>query len=230
MTDAQNSLADRIDAVCAARGWSAREWSLTAGLSEGYLATYRSRSKAGRQSRLPEDGAEALARVARISVEWLRFGRGTMDAPATTSAPTLHAPTVTVRPPREAEVALLEAFRLGKHDTADVLAVLDVLRTGETMLPPEHSAAVAAMGRFLRAAARLRRDGHPVTYATLAWATATQGSDDELNAEAQAELASLGAEVPPRPRTPPLGVHAAEGASETRLKKFAPPKSGSSTR
>lgn len=72
-------LTERIDAVCKARGWSDRAWSLKAGLSSQYIHTARVRAERDPSYRLPEKGAAALAAVAQVPTEWLRFGRGTMD-------------------------------------------------------------------------------------------------------------------------------------------------------
>lgn len=73
-------LTGRIDAICKARGWSDRAWSLKAGLSSQYIHTARVRAERDPSYCLPEKGAAALARVAQVSPEWLRFGRGTMDS------------------------------------------------------------------------------------------------------------------------------------------------------
>lgn len=72
-------LGNRFDEVCRVRGISARAWSLEAGLSERYLAVQRNRSADEPSYTLPEDAAAKLAEVARVSVDWLRFGRGTME-------------------------------------------------------------------------------------------------------------------------------------------------------
>ena len=80
VTDKRPSpLGNRFDEVCRVRGISARAWSLEAGLSERYLAVQRNRSADEPSYTLPEDAAAKLAEVARVSVEWLRFGKGTME-------------------------------------------------------------------------------------------------------------------------------------------------------
>ncbi len=80
VTDKRPSpLGNRFDEVCRVRGISARAWSLEAGLSERYLAVQRNRSADEPSYTLPEDAAAKLAEVARVSVDWLRFGRGTME-------------------------------------------------------------------------------------------------------------------------------------------------------
>lgn len=77
----------RLDKVEEERGWTDRAWSLAAGLSEGYLKQQRLRARRSASFRLPEDGAEALARAAGVSAEWLRSGRGPREGPSTGSGP-----------------------------------------------------------------------------------------------------------------------------------------------
>jgi len=196
-------LGNRFDEVCAARQMTARGWSLAAGQSERYLAVQRNRSADDPSYVLPEKAAAKLAEVARVNPEWLRFGRGPRDVAATSTS----AAPVAVRVPRDAELALLEAFRRGNGSAEDVLAVLEALRGGEANLPAEREAAVNAMGRMLRAAARLRRDQRPVNAMSLAWVIA--GEFVDANAEGVRQLAELGAEPPHEPvRTPARGLPA----------------------
>lgn len=84
---AVSGLDERVKEVCELRGYrSSAEWCRAAGLSAGYLATYMSR-----RVRLPETGAEQLAAAARVSVAWLRDGKGpregTEPLPAVQSSP-----------------------------------------------------------------------------------------------------------------------------------------------
>lgn len=82
-----SSLGDRIEQVCRAHNLNDRSWSLKAGLSEGYLATQRTRAADDPSFVLPEKSARKLAAVAKISVDWLRFGGGSMDAQESASSP-----------------------------------------------------------------------------------------------------------------------------------------------
>jgi hypothetical protein len=74
-----SSLGDRIEQVCQAHNLNDRSWSLKAGLSEGYLATQRTRAADDPSFVLPEKSARKLAAVAKINVDWLRFGQGAME-------------------------------------------------------------------------------------------------------------------------------------------------------
>lgn len=220
-------LGNRFDEVCAARQMTARGWSLAAGQSERYLAVQRNRSADDPNYVLPEKAAAKLAEVAKVNPEWLRFGRGPRDV-ATTSP----AAPVAVRVPRDAELALLEAFRRGSGTPEDVLAVLEVLRGGEANLPADRESAVATMSRMLRAAARLRRDQRPVNAMSLAWIIAGEHAD--ANAEGREQLAGLGATPPQEPvRTParglpsvPVPVDTTDEKSERRPRFQPPTKTG----
>ena len=77
-----SSLGDRIEQVCQAHNLNDRSWSLKAGLSEGYLATQRTRAADDPSFVLPEKSARKLAAVAKINVDWLRFGQGAMEGSA----------------------------------------------------------------------------------------------------------------------------------------------------
>ena len=82
--DSVSSLEVRFSAVIHARRkagiiTSDKAWSLAAGLSNGYVKQQRYRARTDPAYRLPEDGAEALARAARVRTEWLRLGTGSMD-------------------------------------------------------------------------------------------------------------------------------------------------------
>jgi len=63
-----SSLGDRIEQVCQAHNLNDRSWSLKAGLSEGYLATQRTRAADDPSFVLPEKSARKLAAVAKINV------------------------------------------------------------------------------------------------------------------------------------------------------------------
>lgn len=81
MTDARPSLlGDRIEQVCKARNLTDRSWSLKAGLSEGYLATQRTRAADDPAFVLPEKSAKKLAQAVQVDAIWLRFGEGAMES------------------------------------------------------------------------------------------------------------------------------------------------------
>ncbi len=87
-----STLLDRIDTVCRLRGLNDHAWSTGAGLSPKYLYVARNRALKNPNYRLPEDGAEQLARFAAIRAEWLRYGRGPMERDAATpGAPSARA-------------------------------------------------------------------------------------------------------------------------------------------
>lgn len=102
------------------------------------------------------------------------------------------------------ERALKDAFLSGAFEFADLDAVRGVLRAGAAQLDGLGGFGELAVA-WLRGAARLRRLGRPVSALTLSWAGVVR--DDAMNAEAQAELAALGGEVPPTPvRTPAVSA------------------------
>jgi hypothetical protein len=82
-------LGNRFDEVCRVRGITARAWSLQAGFSERYLAVQRNRSADDPSYVLPEKPAARLAAAVNISVDWLRFGRGSMEIPTPLPNPRL---------------------------------------------------------------------------------------------------------------------------------------------
>lgn len=108
---------------------------------------------------MPERAAVRLAAVARIRVEWLRYGNGARDA---TEAPNF-APLS-----REHELALFDAFARGNFSSEDGVAAREVARGIGSVLPPQRGAAAKVMERLLAAVARLRNDGKPVTVESLA--------------------------------------------------------------
>jgi hypothetical protein len=108
--------------------------------------------------------------------------------------------------------AVLLAFRAGDYEPDDVLAVLDILRTGASLLPVTSEAeAVEVMAGWLAAAKRLRLLGQPVTIQALAWqahrgtneAAAVAARSAVMNHEAQEAARELGVEPPPTPVRPP---------------------------
>lgn len=77
MQDTASMLA-RIEQVLTARGWSRREWSRQAGLTEeSHLAGIMRRLRAG-DAGMSTTTLAALATAANVSLDWLVFGRGEM--------------------------------------------------------------------------------------------------------------------------------------------------------
>lgn len=76
-----DDIAKRLEEVRVARGWSAREFSLKAGLSAGQLQKLKERGAAHAQS----DTLAALARAGGVTLTWLLTGS---DAPGAEHADT----------------------------------------------------------------------------------------------------------------------------------------------
>ena len=188
-------------------GLTQAELERRARLTRGFM----SRPLREERKRVDPEYLQAIARACGVSYEWLATGTGEMFEPPT--KPPADTPLALPLPPRVVREdtpplvrAALLAYRHGPWEPEDVLAVLDVLRSGQGMVPMEtEEQAVAIMTRWLRAAARLRAQGLPVTPLALAWAAG--GDVDErseaLNHEAREELQRLGAEPPPVPVMPP---------------------------
>lgn len=206
----RTALDERLDAARASGGFdSDRAWSLSAGLSAGYVKTQRHRASLDPAHRMPEDGAADLARAAGVSVAWLRTGAGSQQPEK--------ADEVRVVPSRASppsRLALVEALRRSpeRYSSEDFLAALDVVRGSESMLSSDVEGAVSTMERVLSAVARLRRDGKPVTFEAVFWSLADGGAE-AANAEGIAQLRALGAEPPREPvRTPARGAAAVPSA------------------
>lgn len=206
----RTALDERLDAARASGGFdSDRAWSLSAGLSAGYVKTQRHRASLDPGHRMPEDGAADLARAAGVSVVWLRTGVG--DQAAESPASIRMVPSRSSPPSR---LALVEALRRNpeKYTGEDFLAALDVMRGSESMLSVDTETAVSTMDRVLSAVSRLRRDGKPVTFEAVFW-TLADGGAAASNAEGLAQLRALGGEPPREPvKTPPRGVAAVPSA------------------
>lgn len=155
---------ERIEEVCRSKGLSKKEWSRAAGFAPNYLATVIRRASADPEYVLPEDGAEALARVAGVSVEWLRRGIG----PSIVESSRAALPAAREAPPTTMESAILEAWRRTDFPTEIVVALQGLARASRTRFPERQEEAVAVAMRWLRAAHRLMRDGQPITWETLA--------------------------------------------------------------
>lgn len=210
-----NPLLTRLDEVERVRSLSARAWSLAAGLSESYVKQIRLRAIGSESYALPEKHAPALARAAGVRVAWLRHGLGPRDGDDQPE-PLPAATPLVVRGPRDVDVALLRAYREGRHTEADVLAALALMSTGESMLPDDPQRALTVAKNILAAIARLRRDGKEISYQNLSWSLA-EGAADAANAEGLAQLRALGGEPPREPvRTPARGVPAVPLAPKPR--------------
>lgn len=207
---AKTALDLRLNAVRAARGWTDEQWSALAGLSTNYLRQQRFEARRNPGFRLPERGAEALARAAQVRVDWLRTGRGEMDAPdegteGDETPPVAPLRREVERPRGAAELALVRALQLdpGRYTPAAFLAALDAVRSnGAAKLPNDEAAATAVMSRVLDASARAIRDGRAVTLTGLLWeALGIGGGGDaaDESAEGIAQLRELGVEPPDTP-------------------------------
>ena len=207
----RTALDERLDAARASGGFDPdRAWSLSAGLSAGYVKTQRHRASLDPAHRMPEDGAADLARAAGVNVTWLRTGVGELAAES--PAPIRVVPSRASPPSR---LALVEALRRNpeRYTSEDFLAALDVTRGSETMLPDDPEGAVTTMARVLSAVSRLRREGKPVTFEAVFWTLADSAAADAANAEGLAQLRALGGEPPREPvKTPPRGVAAVPSA------------------
>ncbi len=180
----ESALANRIDEVCALRGFSPREWCRRAQLSDGYLAAYRSRTKGGKAKRLPEIGAEKLASVAGINALWLRTGEGQRESAQVIEAPRQLQP--------EIELAFLDAFGRGHFAAEDGVIARRLASVVGAAMPRERVIATRAMERLLSAVAKLRAGGHHVTLESLTVSLLTQETRSEPAAPPSAE--------PKRPR------------------------------
>lgn len=200
--DRRSPLDARLDEARSLRDLTDAAWERAAGKATGYLKQQRFRSRKDHAFRLPEDGAEALARVARVSVAWLRDGKGPREPAEDRREEESGGGDATV-----AEVALLEALRRepSRWSAEDARAALELVRQGRSRLPSDREAAVARMARFLSAVSRARRDGGPLTFEAVVWAGL--GSPDD--AEGDRELALLGGVRPASPiSTPATGTPA----------------------
>ena len=134
------TLIERLDRVCAERGLSDRGWSFKAELSGQYVHTLRVRAGLDPSYRIPEKGAEKLARAANVSADWLRFGRGTMDGTSTTSnTPSTPSTTSNVR---QQFIDMLgrfvgELYAAGEKDAAGGAATLLAQLTNGPARAPE---------------------------------------------------------------------------------------------
>jgi transcriptional regulator with XRE-family HTH domain len=193
----QGRLRDLLRSVISQTG-SEKAAGEALGFSQSMISQMQSSKKA-----ISQKAALAIAQWANLSLDVL-YGVGSRSGESTSAPGTS---TLTVRAPRDVELALLEAYRRGAGTAEDVLAVLDAIKGSESKLPHEREAAILTMARFLSTASRLRRDGQVVTLDALAWAAM---SAFDASAEGEAQLAALGGEVPRQPvRTPARGVSAA---------------------
>lgn len=153
-------LSERIEMVCRARGYeNEREWCFAAEYSAGYLATLRNRAKNAATFRLPEKVAVRLAKVARISVEWLRDGVGEMELPA----------AVTAAVPEAVELALLDAIRATGCASEDGVAARAIVAAGARFVPADRGKASEVLSRLLGAVRDARAAGLQPRPEVLLW-------------------------------------------------------------
>lgn len=124
--DLQSPFATRVEQACAARGIGERAWSRNAGLSEGYLATQRSRAAADEAYVLPERAAMRLAAAVNVNIEWLRFGRGPMAPDDVADDETVVVPRVD---PRQEAVRDLMDIGTRLHTAGDQKGLQIILAT-----------------------------------------------------------------------------------------------------
>lgn len=160
---------ERIDLVCQQRGLTHKAWSRAAGFAPNYLAVATKRAKDNPDYVLPEDASIALARVARVSLEWLRRGVG---APDVVEAVQKTVPAGLEPPSTELDHAVLEAWRRTDYAPDVVVALQRLLGSGRGYLPREREEVILVASRWLRAVAKLTREGRAVTWENIAGATA----------------------------------------------------------
>lgn len=160
---------ERIELVCRQRGLTHKAWSRAAGFAPNYLATVTKRARENPDYTLPEDASIALARVAKVSPEWLRRGVGTPEVVEGSPRP---APPAYESPSHELDHAVLEAWRRTDYGPDVVVALQRLIGGGRGYLPREREEMILVAGRWLRAVARLLREERPVTWENIAGATA----------------------------------------------------------
>lgn len=206
------SEADRLRRARTSRGLTQEKLADAAGVDQ----TAISKAETGKM-RMEDATAGRVADALGVNLVWLREGKGAGPEPASAtaspparrgdSAPPVVASPMVVREPGTAELALLAAYVEDSErlDPRDFLAGLDLIRASEQMLPRGREGAIGSMKKLLRAIARARRDGLPITLATLVGELLTE----DANAEGLAQLRELGGEPPREPvRTPPRGTQA----------------------
>lgn len=211
------TLADRLRWVLEQRSWTQEAWSRAAGLSANYLATTLYRARRDKDYRPDFNTMKALAGAAEVDVMWLAEGTGepraTTAPPRPQESPLAPAGVRVVKGDLSAPLrALLVAYRQSDVDPEDFEAVHQLVREGHGMMAGEEAGLVAGMLAWLRAARRLRKEGQPVNFETLAWYLVTHGNpahlralderSDALNAEAHRELEDLGVTPLPAPVMP----------------------------
>lgn len=162
-----NPLVARLDEVLLARGFSARSWSLAAGLSETYVKVQRTRAAASSSYVLPEKMAEQLARAANVRTEWLRFGRGPRDAKEPDPPP----PVAVCFP--DVDVALLDAFKAGSYTSEDFLEAQRLLRQ-HSFDGVNRTRVGGVARRLLEAVTAIRREGGKPSLESVAWRLAAE--------------------------------------------------------
>jgi len=154
---------ERIELVCQQRNLTHKAWSRAAGFAPNYLAVATKRAKENPDYVLPEDASIALARVAKVSPEWLRRGVGASEK---ADPPAFDPPST------ELGHAVLEAWRRTDYGPDVVVALQRLIGTGRGYLPREREEVILVASRWLRAVAKLLREGRPVTWENIAGMTA----------------------------------------------------------
>lgn len=118
---------------------------------------------------LPEKRAALLAAAVEppISVEWLRFGRGTMDVPA--PGPVAPPAVASAGLPADVELAFYDAIATGEFAAEDGVAARGIVAAGREWIPRGRAEATRAIGRLLEAVAQVRAAGRAVTADSILW-------------------------------------------------------------
>lgn len=163
---------ERIEAVCRERGLTHKAWSRAAGFADNYIAMATRRAREDPAYELPEKAAAALARVAQVSPEWLRRGTGTSEISETQPDEAQRARPADYTQTTDLDYAVLEAWRRTDYSPDVVVSLQRLIGAGRGHLPREREEVILVAGRWLRAVAKLVREGRPVTWESVASATA----------------------------------------------------------
>lgn len=132
-----SALGARLDEVCSLRGFTERAWSLSAGLSEKYLAVQRVRASGNPAFVMPEHAAARLAAAANVHPQWLRHGTGERDAEGA-EARTIIVPRLNPRDHAVKELLRLAEGLMAARDHAAVAVLHEAIGR---LLPAPHAAA-----------------------------------------------------------------------------------------
>lgn len=213
------TLADRIRHLLKIRGVDQRTLAKRAGLSSSYVSVFLSHARENPQAGMSADRLYALAETWGADPQWLLQGKG--PPPSETFAPVApRAPKAKVRFERDPvppstrlgadeghplQKALGEAFNAERHTVADLRRVDDLM--GGYDMELDEVDLVAAAGRWLDAAAALRREGVPFSPQAMMFRLAVGSTAPAAVAASEARAKEqLGALDALAPRTPMEGA------------------------